>query len=294
MSFPQSDARASLSAPGGAGLLRAADSAEIAVLASDAGLPHEWYVRGQNFLVNHVRLLPGEALSRAGQADEYMVLLPDAATRVLVETVGGRREVAGNSLLILPPGDSTVTALTGGRLLRLFSAQASDLLPLCVNNASYSAEKVNVAPYAPWPSPPDGFRLRVYSMDVPDVPGRFGRIWRCSTLMINYLPVQHGPRNPRALSPHQHEDFEQGSVGLDGDFVHHLRWPWTVNRLQWRDDQHVHCPSPSVAVIPPPALHTTEATGQADNQLVDVFCPPRDDFSREPGWVLNEADYPYR
>lgn len=252
-----------------------------------------WWVRAQNMALAYTVAQPGEVLTRTGQPDEYVVLFPTDQAHARVVAGDGTVSVDGATLVIVPPGESRVEVERETHLVRLFSAASSDLLARCRNHDAYAEPHANVAPFAPWPDPVDGLRLRAYRIsDHPYEEGRFARIFRCSTFMVNVFDPDPTPRDPAKLSPHHHDDFEQCSLAVRGEYVHHIRAPWTSDLATWREDQHVRTASPSVAVIPPPSVHTSQSVDPAGNQLVDVFCPPRADFSAQPGWVINADEYP--
>jgi hypothetical protein len=299
MPYDASDLRSHLTASsaetGSTGACYAPQYFEFLKLDPDATTPagtRSWIERSQNCCVVFSLAEAGDALVRTDQPDEYMVLFGQNVAATI--TAGAQQEeVRGASVAIVPPGASEITVEAGGDIVQLFSNRATDLLERCRNADVYAEPDPNVAPFAPWPDPPGGHRIRVYRLaDIPPDPKRFGRLLRCSTLMVNYFYVDDEPRDPKQLSPHHHDDFEQISLQLDGDYVHHIRTPWTVNLGDWRDDDHQFCTSPAITVIPPPTIHTSQSVNHMPHQLVDIFCPPRIDFSERPGWVLNHDDYP--
>lgn len=257
----------------------------------EESLARTWYARGANFVVCYSQVADGAQFSRTGQIDEYVLLLHDAALSATIEANGEVQRIAGYSITMIPPGDSTITIHGAGEVVRLISANNEDVLAKVSNPEKYATVHPHVPEFVPWPTPKDGFRIRSYSLDVPDQPGRFGKIFRCTTFMVNVFPAQ-GPRELNKLSPHHHDDFEQCSLALKGWYMHHLRWPWTANLHDWQDDEHELCLAPSICVIPPRVIHTSAPSDPGDNVLVDVFAPPREDFSDQPGWVLNADDYP--
>jgi hypothetical protein len=265
---------------------------DVAPAEVDSSGSRHWYARGQNLVVAYSDCSGSMTARRAGQPDEWMLLLPGRDTRARISAGGEVAHAAGYSLAVIPPGDSEIEITGSGQVVRMFSGRAADLCALAVNAGSYTRDHLNVAPWAPWPPAAGGPRIRIYSLDVPQVEGRLGRIWRCSTLMVNLSWPYEGPRDATTLSPHSHPDFEQASLVVAGEYVHHIRWPWTSDRRTWREDEHVVCGSPSVTIIPPPTIHTSQGQGTGTNHLIDVFAPPRRDFSERPGWVLNADEYP--
>jgi hypothetical protein len=254
-----------------------------------------WYTRGQDLLIHYIEATPGAVFSRKNQVDEYMIVLPDDDTPYAVTAKGETKEGPGYQLIIMPPGDSEILLPKGGRLVRLFSTQSPDLNEKCSNAKTYAAHDPAIPPFKAWPAPPAGFKLRVYDLQKTRNAGELGPIWRCTTIMLNFPPPGGGPRDVTKMSPHSHNDFDQCSLVLEGAFRHNMRWPWGLNKNDWRSDEDPVCASPSATIIPARVIHTSEAQalkpGEA-NRMADIFAPPRLDFSLQKGWIKNADEYP--
>jgi mannose-6-phosphate isomerase-like protein (cupin superfamily) len=251
---------------------------------------HSWYIRGQNFCIAYTWASGGGIAAREDLPDEHIIVIP-GATRIRVAAQGGGEvSVTGPAVVIVPPGTSSVAVDGAGALLRVFSARAADILARARNGARYDDDPALAPP--PDQPPPGPGTVRAYrAADIPDAPARSSLILRTDSLMIEWFPPVQGSSAADALSPHVHADFEQASVALEGDYVHHLRTPWTARLRDWRDDEHVQVTSPSITIIPPGIVHTTRPADAGPHHLVDVFTPPRADLAAV-GWVINDSDYP--
>ncbi|TFV84112.1 hypothetical protein E4V99_03300 [Microbacterium sp. dk485] len=250
-----------------------------------------WLARSANAVIGYTQAKAGDVFARTGQPDEYTVLMVAGSAPVTVTAGTATAHVDEEALVVVPPGDSTVRVEEDGLLIRLFSVVAEDLREGALNAEAYAQPDQRAAPLDPWPDPVGGFRLRVYPLAAtPIAEGRFGRIFRTTNLMVNFLAEEPAPRDEKKLSPHHHDDFEQISLAIEGRFVHHIRYPWGPDSTAWREDEHREIATPSICIIPPPTIHTTQGVGP-HQQLIDIFSPPRVDFSAS-GWVLNADDYP--
>lgn len=252
-----------------------------------------WLVRTQNMTVAFTQAVGGDRFERRHQAHEYMVVLPHEGATLHVESEDGDGSMAGPAVAIVPPGDSAVWVDGATEVVRLFDVRSADLADAAVNAADYVEPHPHVAPLEPWPAPVGGDRLRLYPCgDIPKVDGRFGRLFRSRAFMVNVFYPSEGPRATDRLSPHHHDDFEQVGIVVEGECTHHIRTPWGRDLAHWRPDEHRPVGSPSMVIIPPPTVHTTQSTGAGRYVHLDLFSPPRVDFSSREGWVLNADEYP--
>jgi hypothetical protein len=243
------------------------------------------WVRAANFAIACHDVAAGDVLTRPGQPDEYLALLLGTGARI--RTPSGTVQAPADALAIIEPGDSAIEPDGAGRVVLAVTSRSADVARSAVIAGAYEPRPEAVAPLGePVPSP--GTRVHALA-DHPAGEGEM-RVLRSGDLMINVFGPRGARRDPGRLSPHWHDDFEQGSVVLAGSWTHHLRYPWGPDSGAWREDQHVRCGAPSVTIIPAGVEHTSQDHGGGVSWLVDVFAPPRADFLAR-GLVRNAHEY---
>lgn len=244
--------------------------------------------RGQNFVVDWIEGGAGTSFASRSSC-ETMLIAAESGGAVLRHN-GSEVTMPGRTIAILPAGETVIDFGGEATLIHLSgaSALADGMDP--ANAADYASPDAAVAePGKPSTALVPGIRL--HSIDALKAPADKPRLkmLRSADISINWVEY-HGLRDHTALSPHDHADFEQGSLAICGNFLHHLRVPWGPDATQWQDDRHIEAPPASLMVIPPRVIHTTEGLGDGHHILLDVFCPPRTDFLAK-GWISNDTEY---
>jgi len=239
----------------------------------DAGQPGRQPAGANDFCVEWFAFgNPAQAI-QIEASSEHLVVVGRGTLRIVPASVAEEVAVPVNHIAIVPAGTHTLLGEPG------------------TQGAVITTRRAGLESQPPYGRRQQLAMPQVLSFDQikasPEKPRL--KMLQTATVSINIVEY-HGPRDRSALSPHSHAAFEQGSLAIEGNFVHHLRMPWGSDAGQWRDDEHKAAPSPSLVVIPPHVIHTTEGVGEGRHLLVDVFSPPREDFIAS-GWVFNAADY---
>lgn len=241
-------------------------------------------LRGGNFVVAYIDGKADECVERLS-ADEYFVYVVEG--KVILTAGGQKLVVTDRSMSIMPAGTGTIRFDGDARIVIVASVLAKDLLANASNAGDYEATDTDFV-HLPVADRPCAARpLRSYRLD--DYADRPMRLFRSENLMVNVFDHTK-PRDSGALTPHSHDDFEQGSFAVAGDWMHHLRRPWGPDLSQWHDDEHLAIGSPSLVIIPAKMIHTSRSVNPGYAQLLDVFAPPRTDFVTQ-GLVCNADEY---
>lgn len=253
----------------------------------ESGGVRSWVTRGANFAVVCSRGEAGGTLRGTAKDEQFFYALHGG---VVVSAGGESVTLDVEDLAIVPPGEWSARFDRAGEVVQLITAD-EDLAAKAPNAATYAGGAAEVAKIEAWPEPVGGYRLRRYSTLEAYARGGMVHAFRTRKLMMVPYARFLEPRDETQLTPHSHADFEQGSVALEGEWLHHLRVPWTANKRHWRPDLHLQVGSPSTTIIPAGVIHTSQGIAGEGMRLIDVFAPPRLDFSQR-GWVDNAADYP--
>ena len=193
------------------------------------GKARTWVTRGGNFAVVVCEVEPGAVLERASDPEEHMIIVPPNGPTLSITAGGKTIEAKADSLTIVPPGGSKITAQAKGVFARIFSKASLDIMALASNAAIYADGAPELAPPDLWPAPHDGYKLRHYPLAQyakPNGDRIQPRVFRSTNMLVNLFVHYQTRRDTRELSPHWHDDFEQASLTLNGKWVHHMRYTW--------------------------------------------------------------------
>ena len=208
------------------------------------------------------RPMPGAVLRAEQQVDEYALILPDAATRVEISAKGETKTVDGYSIASFRPATARSRMLDDGRIVRLITSRSSDLTAKCSNAASYAKPHPNIPPFEPWPDAAGGLSH----------PHLQPRRQAGARPFRPHLPLHdlHGQlSSSRATARATSPSCRRTSTTISSNARSRSTAPSSTTSAgrgrptstHWRDDDHELCGSPSIAVIPPPAIHTSRAIG---------------------------------
>jgi hypothetical protein len=249
-----------------------------------------WLARSQNFFVEWLEARQADVVVDFDSDHETMVLVFGA--QAVLSAAGVSAQAPPRSVCILPPGRSSVRLGVGGQCAVLASQRGDLGARVALNQQHFLAPDPRITPATPaFRSRNDQIDIKVIPIDSFAAPASNPRLkmLQSATLSINWVEYA-GLRDRSALSPHSHADLEQGSLGVAGHFVHHLRESWGKNADLWREDRHIELASPSLMVVPVNLIHTSEGVRAEHHLLIDIFSPPRRDFIAK-GWVQNAGDY---
>lgn len=248
-----------------------------------AGGTERRFAIATNFIVEWVNPDAGEVSIES--ETEMLVILPKGGTII----TGTERFVADAvSVGIIPPGCFSVETFKTAAII--LATDRPDLDSQNAINAGQPKDK-RVAPITAFARPEPLVEPLLLALDSIPVPPDNGRVrfLQSATMSINIV-VYSGPRDNTALSPHSHEDIEQGTLAITGNYIHHLRRPWSRNVKEWLADVHLDAGSETLLLIPPELIHTTEGVMANDHFMLDIFAPPRRDFIAK-NWMSNANDY---
>lgn len=252
-----------------------------------------WLMRGQNFWLEWIEFSGVASDFSAESEHELLVIAPSGTLHIRsAASELPAVDVPAHSVAILAPGRYNISGKPSA-LCAVFASQRADLAARRVLGAQ---TYVNPDPRIRPTGVPYRRKQRSAQVQVLDIGAVMAskdkprlKMLQTETLSINIVEYA-GPRNRAELSPHSHDAFEQGSLAIAGEFIHHLRAPWGSDANKWREDEHLVAASPSLLVVPVELIHTTEGVGTGQHFLLDLFSPPRGDFIGK-GWVANSADY---